>query len=153
MTPYSKTRYHLQEQARAALQPQSSKELFNLRHAMLRNVIERVFGVIKRKYKILTQPPEFSLEVQIDLVLALTALHNFTFRRMRWQDDSDVQRYESELTPQELSPPAEILVTSSEQRAQRRQMEEYRDQIAQLMWDDYQGSTLVSASAASRSTA
>jgi hypothetical protein len=53
LTPYRGTRYHLKEQRLAGKKPENSKELFNLRHASLRNVIERIFGVVKRKYQIL----------------------------------------------------------------------------------------------------
>src|SRR5215471_13726721 len=33
--------------------PRNEKELYNLRHASLRNVIERIFGVSKKRFKIL----------------------------------------------------------------------------------------------------
>jgi hypothetical protein len=50
LVPYRGTRYHLKEQRLAKKKPENSKELFNLRHASLRNVIERIFGLLKRKY-------------------------------------------------------------------------------------------------------
>jgi hypothetical protein len=43
----------------------------------LRNVIERIFGVVKRKFKILAQVAEYSIDTQVDLVLALCGLYNF----------------------------------------------------------------------------
>jgi hypothetical protein len=46
MAPYRGVRYHLKEQRQADLKPNNAKELFNLRHASLRNVIERIFGVV-----------------------------------------------------------------------------------------------------------
>lgn len=39
LAPYRGTRYHLQEQGRARQRPRNYKELFNLRHAQLRNHI------------------------------------------------------------------------------------------------------------------
>ncbi|POW19331.1 hypothetical protein PSHT_04753 [Puccinia striiformis] len=51
-------RYHLKEQATCSLKPANPKELFNLRHASLRNVVERIFGCLKSKFKILTSPTE-----------------------------------------------------------------------------------------------
>ena len=42
--------------------PQTPQELFNLRHASLRNIIERLFGELKRKFKILRIDVEMSLE-------------------------------------------------------------------------------------------
>jgi hypothetical protein len=47
---YRGTRYHLKEQRLGRKKPENSIELFNLRHALLRNVIKRIFGVVKRKY-------------------------------------------------------------------------------------------------------
>jgi hypothetical protein len=58
MTPYSRVRYHLQEHARANQQSQTKEELFNLRHASLRNTIERCFAVHKRRFRILDRGRE-----------------------------------------------------------------------------------------------
>jgi hypothetical protein len=77
LIPYAKTRYHLREYAKAQLRPDTKEELFNLRHAQLRNAIKRIFNIIKRKFKILLRAPEYIIKQQIQLVLALTALHNF----------------------------------------------------------------------------
>ncbi|KAK2451436.1 (-)-isopiperitenol/(-)-carveol dehydrogenase, mitochondrial [Trifolium repens] len=45
ITPYRGVRYHMKEYS-ARNPPQNSKEFFNLRHASLRNAIERAFGVL-----------------------------------------------------------------------------------------------------------
>jgi hypothetical protein len=45
LTPYRGVRYHLKEWANTNQRPQNKEELFNLRHASLRNIIERTFGV------------------------------------------------------------------------------------------------------------
>ena len=47
ITPYRGVRYHLKEYSKRN-PPQNHKELFNLRHASLRNAIERTFGVLKK---------------------------------------------------------------------------------------------------------
>ncbi|KAI3749692.1 hypothetical protein L2E82_20308 [Cichorium intybus] len=51
MTPYRGVRYHLKEYSARA--PENARELFNLRHASLRNAIERAFGVLKRRFPII----------------------------------------------------------------------------------------------------
>jgi hypothetical protein len=56
--------------------PQNYKELFNYRHAQLRNHIERIFGMFKRRFRVLMLAPEYSLETQARLVPALAVLHN-----------------------------------------------------------------------------
>jgi hypothetical protein len=53
LTPYRGVRYHLKEVQQASQKPENAKELFNLRHSLLRNVIERIFGVLKRQWQIL----------------------------------------------------------------------------------------------------
>ena len=39
------------------------KELFNLCHASARNVVERIFGILKRRFRILCIPPEYGMGV------------------------------------------------------------------------------------------
>jgi hypothetical protein len=77
LVPYRCTRYHLKEQRLASKKLENYKELFNLRHASLRNIIERIFGVLKRKYQILRHAAEYSIDTQTRIVLACCALHNF----------------------------------------------------------------------------
>jgi hypothetical protein len=77
MVPYRGVRYHLKEQRQADLKPNNAKELFNLRYALLRNVIKRIFGVVKRKFKILGFSAEYLVNTQIHLVLGLLGLYNF----------------------------------------------------------------------------
>jgi len=50
-------------------------------------VIERIFGVVKRKYRIL-DGAEFSVETQVRLVGIVCALHNFV--RQREGSNADV---------------------------------------------------------------
>ena len=43
----------------------------------MRNAIERIFGILKRRFPIFKTAPEYSIITQAKLVLAVTALHNF----------------------------------------------------------------------------
>src|SRR5437667_3072139 len=56
--------------------PENYQELFNLRHSSLRNAIERIFGILKNQFKMLTQQLEFPFPVQMKLVKALCCIHN-----------------------------------------------------------------------------
>ena len=51
IAPYRGVRYHLKEYSIRF--PENVKELFNLRHASLRNAIERAFGVLKKIFPII----------------------------------------------------------------------------------------------------
>ena len=54
ITPYRGVRYHLAEWARNSMtRPSNPKELYNLRHAVLRNCVERIIGVVRRKFGLL----------------------------------------------------------------------------------------------------
>ena len=57
--------------------PRDAKELFNLRHSSLRNSIERIFGVLKKRFPILKKQLEYDYDTQVQLVNALCCLHNF----------------------------------------------------------------------------
>ena len=81
LTPYRGQRYHLNEW-RCDRQPQTAEEFFNNRHAKARNVIERCFWILKKRWSILTGPSFFPIRTQIRIITACCLLHNFIRRRM-----------------------------------------------------------------------
>ncbi|XLR43491.1 hypothetical protein S83_028151 [Arachis hypogaea] len=62
LTPYRGVRYHLKEYS--LRETQNPKELFNHRHSSLRNVIERCFRVLKKRFPIIAgdTEPYYSFE-------------------------------------------------------------------------------------------
>ncbi|KAL6839536.1 hypothetical protein ACP4OV_030806 [Aristida adscensionis] len=76
LAPYRGTKYHLPE-FRVGPMPRGKKELFNHRHSSLRNVIERAFGVLKMKWRILGKVPSYPIRKQSKIIIACMALHNF----------------------------------------------------------------------------
>ncbi|KAI3834534.1 hypothetical protein MKW92_015110, partial [Papaver armeniacum] len=74
ITPYRGVRYHLKEYG--GNRPKDAKELFNLRHSSLRNVVERVLGILKRRFTILQVQPQYPYESQVKIVLACCIIHN-----------------------------------------------------------------------------
>src|SRR6267154_5018847 len=112
--------------------PCNHKELFNLRHAMLRNVVERIFGVVKRQFHILLLPPEYSMEIQARIPPALCLVHNV----IRVHDPNDMMEYRNVLDEHILTdtgsladgPPTKQVRTRANLR---------HDQIAREMWKDY----------------
>ena len=133
LVPYQKTRYHLREQAKAAQKPQNAKELHNLRHSSLRNVIERTFGVLKNRFAILQkQPRMYTIRTQVDLVFALTAVHNFMNLHGH---DPEAESNDLEYQESEDNQPSTI---EADEAGDDMTMTSRRDEIAQMMWEDYQ---------------
>ena len=58
-------------------EPQGEKEIFNYAHSSLRNVIERSFGVLKMKWRMLLQMPSYPPHKQSQIIVACMALQNF----------------------------------------------------------------------------
>uniref|UniRef100_A0A0E0DBT0 Myb/SANT-like domain-containing protein n=1 Tax=Oryza meridionalis TaxID=40149 RepID=A0A0E0DBT0_9ORYZ len=53
VAPYRGVRYHLKEFGCGHRRPRDYKELFNHRHSILRNHVERALGVLKKRFPIL----------------------------------------------------------------------------------------------------
>ncbi|XP_012828551.1 PREDICTED: uncharacterized protein LOC105973631 [Erythranthe guttata] len=83
MVPYRNVRYWLGDYRRR--RPLTKEERFNHAHAQLRNVIERAYGVLKKRFPILQKMAPFSFNVQRNIVIACFAVHNF-IRKERISD-------------------------------------------------------------------
>jgi hypothetical protein len=110
------------------------QELFNLRHASARNVIERIFGVLKRRFRILLLAPEYGLAIQAQIPSALCAIHNF----IRIHDSSEGQLLEERDLHGQDYHIFDQEVPIGEEEEQTGEMSARRDQIAREMWEDYQ---------------
>ncbi|KAK1261702.1 hypothetical protein QJS04_geneDACA000892 [Acorus gramineus] len=87
LAPYRYHRYHLSEFLNRRCNRYSGpNELFNHRHAQLRNVIECAFGVPKMCFKWLRCTPYYSFRAQTRIALACCILHNF----IRREEGSDI---------------------------------------------------------------
>jgi len=142
LTSYRTVHYHLREQSLARLRPQTKEELFNLRHAQLRNVIERIFGVVRRRFQILNSAPEYSLDTQAQLVLVVCALHNFIRHRANGATDEfyeEVDSFERANLPSGIldSGPGSESIEGSGQIGDMTEMVAERDKRASRMWIDY----------------
>jgi hypothetical protein len=132
LVPYRGTRYHLKEQRLAGKKPENPKELFNLRHASLRNVVERIFGVVKRKYQILRTPSEYSIDTQTRIIISCTALHNWVRSIEGEQADIRLNK-EAQVALADIQP----LVVYPENATTSRRMDIFRDELAEKMWIEY----------------
>lgn len=86
LIPYRGTRYHLKEWALGNCRPQNARELLNLRHSSLRNAIERIFGVVKKRSPILVVMKSFDFLFQCDLVMCALMLHNLIRLNQLYED-------------------------------------------------------------------
>ena len=91
--PYRGERYHLHE-FRQARRPSGKEEIFNHMHSSLRSIIERTFGVWKKKWDILRDMPKYPFDKQVLIVNATMVLHNY-IRRHAGSNDEDFQEFEN----------------------------------------------------------
>lgn len=127
LPPFRAVRCHLNEWGNNPVQ--NEKELFNLRHSSLRVTVERAFGSLKRRFKILDDAtPFFPFSTQVDIVVACCIIHNWVI-----QDGGD------ELIIEESNWPIHNhATTSSGQASEHAFMVNLRQEIANQMWEDRQ---------------
>ncbi|KAK5842868.1 hypothetical protein PVK06_005282 [Gossypium arboreum] len=129
ITSYRGVRYHLKEFSDQG--PENANELFNLRHSSLRITIECVFGILKKRFRVLDVEPFWNFQTQVDIVLACCIIHN----HIMGVDPSDLLNYGlyKELESDLIIP----TLTEQEEREEAREWSAKRDKIAQTMWTDY----------------
>ena len=111
------------------MKPNNAKELFNLRHASLCNVIERIFRVVKRKFKILGVGAEYLVDTQIYLVLGLLGLYNFISLQ------EGIENKDQEVNNEILED--NDVVEPFVQRSMASIMDKRQDELAKSMWEAY----------------
>jgi hypothetical protein len=115
--------------------PKDHKELFNLRHSQLRNVVERIFGAAKKKFKMLRELLHYPIETQIRIQPAIGLIINFI--RIHDPDDiPDPEPNEDGEEEEELS--EDCLAEDGIRGAESTRAVGLRERIALAMWDSYQ---------------
>ena len=102
-------------------------------------MIERLFGIFKRRFRVFTRPLEYTSLDQARLISALAALHNF----IQVHDPNEVTFTALEGTQSLQNGPGDVEneeVNRSHYISpeERQQAARTRDRIALDMWDDYQ---------------
>ncbi|OAY69627.1 hypothetical protein ACMD2_17294 [Ananas comosus] len=87
LAPYRGERYHLSQfdSTTRARTHRNPKDLYNHRHAQLRNVVEKTFDILKKRFKILNHAILFLYKVQCMIAMACCVVHNF-IRRQQGND-------------------------------------------------------------------
>ena len=83
LTPFKGVRYHLKEWGPTNQRPNSPKELFNMRHTMARNIIERAFSILKMRWGILRSASFYPIKTQTRLIVCCFLLHNYVRGEMQ----------------------------------------------------------------------
>lgn len=133
LAPYRGARYHLKEFGAGHRRPQNPKELFNHRHTLLRNHVERALGVLKKRFPILKVATFHTLENQVKIPIAAAIFHNLIRSLHGDEDWSDHQS-------DNIDPSNFVALPSGDQMSDpgTTQGNALRDTIAQEMWAQYQ---------------
>ncbi|VFQ71810.1 unnamed protein product [Cuscuta campestris] len=136
LAPFRGVRYHLKDFGGQGRHPRNANELFNLRHASLRNVIERIFGIFKSRFTIFKTAPPFPFEAQAELVLACAGLHNFLRKECRSDEFPPEPELESSSSSYLDMEEENFEILSQTQQQQRTEANAWRHGIAEAMWGD-----------------
>ncbi|XP_031255787.1 uncharacterized protein LOC116113765 isoform X2 [Pistacia vera] len=129
LAPHRRVPYHVPDARRNLSGPM---ELFNYRHASLWNVVERTFGVLKKRFCIIDGMNNYSLEKQAKIVMACCVIHNFIKRFD--MNDPIFQKFNADGVYEEGNG------TGSNQLTQRNteDMGRVRDSITTAMWAEHE---------------
>ncbi|KAJ9538574.1 hypothetical protein OSB04_031307 [Centaurea solstitialis] len=126
LAPYRGQRYHLKEFS--GHRPNTAEEYFNMKHSKARNVIERCFGLLKGRWKILASPSFFSIETQVRIIMACCLLHNL-IRKFMSQDPQESVYEETNSEDEKMTTP-----TCEHERGRGKN---------KIYWNDEEGEALV----------
>ncbi|XP_023739763.1 protein ALP1-like [Lactuca sativa] len=132
LAPYRGERYHRSDwQSGSGVR--GKKELFNFVHSSVRNVIERAFGVLKKRFHILKYIPNYPLRRQMLIPHACCALHNYI--RMEDRADTLFNTYGGE-NFQELTEGFNVVQEGFPlDMTDQDEMLQVRDSIANMLWE------------------
>lgn len=137
LAPYRGVRYHLKEFGHGRHRPQNYKELFNLRHAVLRNHVERAIGILKKRFPILRVGTFHQIENQVKIPAAVAVFHNII--RMHKGDENWLDNQPNNIPPTEF---VDLPDDNDHQHVSNQENnipgDNLRDEIARRMWDDFQ---------------
>ena len=98
-------------------------------------MIERIFGAMKKRFKVLLLPPEYPFTTQAQIIPALALLHNFIMHH----DPGEISH--DDLDDEDGSEPGaddvEGALQATTSREERTRAAEHRDRIALAMWNEY----------------
>ena len=135
LAPYRNHAYHPSE-FRQSRGIRTKEDLFNYRHSSVRNVIERCFGVLKARFKILKNMSNYPMYRQSNIPTVCCALHNF----IRLHDCSDqlFASYGEDVEAPEVRFNA-VQEGGRLDFTENAEMVAVRESIANMLWAQYRG--------------
>jgi hypothetical protein len=103
--------------------------------------VERIFGVLKAKWAVLTRPPEYAMDIQARVPPAMAALHNFILKHdsMEWEDILDMEMADPNPGVREGADfDFGDVAEGPADDVEKERSEARRDEIAAAMWESYQ---------------
>ncbi|PKA55247.1 hypothetical protein AXF42_Ash003884 [Apostasia shenzhenica] len=103
IAPYRTARYHLSNYREPSQRTYEKKEeVYNHQHAQRRNIVERTFGILKKKFRILTEMKQFSFKTQVKIIIICAIIYNFILRNKGIEDLSVTEEpFEMIVSPHE----------------------------------------------------
>lgn len=131
-TPFKGFKYHHRESSGNDAEPQNYQELYNKRHATLRNDVERIKGAVKKRFKVMEKGSKESIEIQVKLVILMVYLHNFIRR-----NDPDDDHFKEEFMEDDhlqIRPQFQEVDADEETDEESTEAVRLRRKIAKAMW-------------------
>ncbi|XP_025621643.1 protein ANTAGONIST OF LIKE HETEROCHROMATIN PROTEIN 1-like [Arachis hypogaea] len=135
LAPYKGTRYHVREWAQGTRAPRNYQEYFNRKHSSARNVIERCFGLLKKRWSILRSPSFYPIKTQNQIIIACCLLQNFIRKNMD-MDPEEQTSFLDEFLPVEEEAPDELIDVVENTN----ELTQWRDNIAIEMYEEWRTS-------------
>ncbi|XLR15618.1 hypothetical protein S83_043556 [Arachis hypogaea] len=108
LASYRGTRYYVREWAQGTRAPRNYQEYFNRKHSSAMNVIERYFGLHKKRWSILKSPSFYPIKTQNQIIIACCLLQNFIRKNMD-MDPEEQTSFLDEFLPVEEEAPDELI--------------------------------------------
>ncbi|KAL4362901.1 hypothetical protein GQ457_04G018590 [Hibiscus cannabinus] len=138
LSPFRGQRYHACDFI-GRHQPREKEELFNMRHSSVRNVIERSIGVLKKRFVILRDMPNYPLRKQRYIPKACCTMHNFI--RLEVEKDELLKEGERQneqgFDDTEPTSYASIDKHITFDMSQTAEMAQVKEKIATSLWINY----------------
>ena len=107
----------------------NKEELFNLHHSSFYNMVEKIFGVTKRRFQIFKSVPEYHFNTQISLIFAVTALHNFIWMHQLQDNMYDRKQVQAKRDNRFEGDGIDMETRTNSAKRDKRKMNEFCDRL------------------------